>query len=306
MKHNGGSRRAFLGAAAALAAGTALPAIFVRALSRPDNPGGEENDDEICRTILARARARNLAALPMGELVAQIGSTLTDRPYRAGTLEEPGDEHLVVNLREFDCVTFVESSFALARTVKAGDTDAAGFKKQLQLLRYRGGVINGYPSRLHYFTDWIFDNAARKNVTDITMKTGGVIDPRPINFMTGHRDSYPPLAREEVFRTIARTETVLTSRARYVLPRAKVASALPFLRSGDIVGVMTSTEGLDCSHTGLVAVNDGVTRFLHAPLSGGHVQFSRGSLAEYIQEHASRTGIVVARPLAPAAGSPEH
>jgi hypothetical protein len=289
------SRREFL---ATLAAGSFIPGFLSRMIARTQAGEGEA-DREICETILARGKKEQHDALPMGALVALIGRNFMERPYRGGTLEEPGEEHLVVNLREFDCVSFVESSVALARAVKKGCTAAEGFRTELQTLRYRDGKINGYPSRLHYFTDWIADNAARNNVLDVTGELGGVEDHRPVTFMTQHREAYPRLVRDDVFNAVGESERLLTGRRRCVLPRTRVAAALPALRDGDIIGIATSRAGLDCSHTGLVAVEGGVAKFLHAPLSGGHVQISRGSLADYMDGHEAQTGIVVARPLDP-------
>lgn len=296
---NARSRRDFLAAAAVLTAGSIMPGFLTRVIARAQAQEAE-SDREICERILARSKADNLAALPMGALVTLLGRTFLKCPYRGGTLEEPGEEHLVVNLRQFDCVSLVESSLALARSVKQGFTDAEGFRKELQTLRYRDGVIRGYPSRLHYFTDWIADNAARGNVADVTKELGGVPDTRLVTYMTSHRGSYPRLATAADSAAVAESERLLTARLRYMLPRALLKAALPRLREGDIIGITTSTEGLDCTHTGLVAREGRVAKFLHAPLSGGHVEVSRGSLAEYVAGHSGMTGIVVARPLDPA------
>lgn len=294
------SRRKFLAATAALAAGSLLPGALARLIARSQVQDGDA-DREIAEKILARGRSENLSALPIGALVSLLGKGFVGAPYRAGTLEEPGEEHLVVNLRQFDCVTFVESSLALARAVRQEFTNAEGFRQELQRLRYREGVIRGYPSRLHYFTDWIADNAARKDVADLSQELGGVPDTRRISFMTSHRGSYPRLDNDENVAAVAETERLLTGRIRYMVPRAKVKSVLSSLRDGDIIGITTSIEGLDCTHTGLVALEGRVAKFLHAPLSGGRVQVSRGSLAEYVAGHGGFTGIVVARPLDPAA-----
>ena len=284
------SRRTFLATAAALAAGTAFSRFRA-----PET----ETDDEICERLLARGKAERLYALPMGELVVRIAQTFTACPYKGGTLEEPGEEHLVVNLREFDCVSFVESSVALARAVKRRCTGADGFRKELQVLRYRGGILHGYPSRLHYFTDWIADNALRGNVKDLSRDLGGIADNRPLTFMTTHRSAYPHLADDGNYAAVGETERIISRRPRYAVPAAAVSRALSSLRDGDIIGITTGREGLDCSHTGLVAINNGSPKFLHAPLSGGSVQLSAGSLAEYVSASAGRTGIVVARPLEP-------
>ena len=47
------------------------------------------------------------------------------------------------------------------------------FIKNLETIRYRNGVLDGYPSRLHYFTDWIRNNEQKGLVRDITSELGG-------------------------------------------------------------------------------------------------------------------------------------
>ena len=80
--------------------------------------------------------------------------------YVAGTLEvEP--EQLVVKLKETDCILYVESCLALALTAQSSDTSYAAFCDNIRKLRYRDGKIDGYPSRIHYTSEWILQ--AEKN-----------------------------------------------------------------------------------------------------------------------------------------------
>ncbi len=54
-----------------------------------------------------------------------LGNFFEDSPYAEHSLEhEP--EALVVNLREFDCTTFVESCLAISRTIRSGETQFPG------------------------------------------------------------------------------------------------------------------------------------------------------------------------------------
>jgi hypothetical protein len=52
--------------------------------------------------------------------MALVASTFVGTPYEPGTLELPGPERLVVNLRTFDCVTLVEHALVLARLITRG------------------------------------------------------------------------------------------------------------------------------------------------------------------------------------------
>ena len=58
------------------------------------------------------------------------------------------------------------------------------YRNTLQQIRYRRGRVDGYASRLHYFTDWIRDNEQKGLVRELTADLGGVQDFEAIDFMT--------------------------------------------------------------------------------------------------------------------------
>jgi hypothetical protein len=217
----------------------------------------------------------------------------------AHTLEEPGEEHLVVNLRGLDCTTFMENSLVLARCVKKGATSFDEYRRELQFVRYRDGQIDGYPSRLHYFTDWVHNNGQKNVLRDITADLGGKPSGTTVDFMTTHTSVYPQLSRDENVRAIRMIEESMNRRGYAVLPKTRIPEILRQLQNGDIIGTATSMKGMDVSHTGIVVRENGTARLLHAPLSGGAVCLAEGSLADYVAAHRSMTGIVVARALDP-------
>src|SRR5690606_9014874 len=161
-----------------------------------------------------------------------------------------GPERLVVNLREFDCVTYVESVLAMARLVKARTADYDAFKAQLIRIRYRGGVLDGYPSRLHYFSEWIHDNAAEGVVRDVTQELGGVRRAGRVDFMSKHPSSYRQLADAGNLAAITKIEKALDQRTRYYIPQDRIARVEDRIRDGDIIAMTTTIEGLDVAHTG--------------------------------------------------------
>jgi len=249
--------------------------------------------------IMGRAEELALGDEPIGEVVGAVGRMFLETPYVAHTLEVEGAEHLVVNLTGLDCMTFVESSVALARCVKQGKTTMEAFRAELQKLRYRDGIIDGYPSRLHYFTDWVKDNARKGLVEELTSSLGGVPRRSPIDFMSTHREAYRQLRDEKVLERIRETETRLTATEREVIPQASVAGILDRLHTGDILGLSSTVEGLDVAHTGLAVRMNGVVHLLHASLSRGAVVLSTGSVAEYLAGQPNEDGCIVARPREP-------
>jgi hypothetical protein len=262
------------------------------------------DDRQRLATWVRTLRAEGLARGPMGRATARVGELALGSPYVAGMLDayakeggDPRDEPLTLDLSRFDCVLLVEGALAVARAAGGGGT-WADFAREVERMRYRGGVRDGYASRLHYFSEWIADNARRGLLRDLGAELGGEPDRRPLRFMTEHRGSYPALRDAAVFAQIAERERALDSAERIVVPTARIAAVQDRIRTGDVLAFATRIAGLDATHTGF-AYRDrrGVLRVLHAPLSGGAVEVSRGTLPEYVAAIRSATGIMVARPL---------
>ena len=293
------SRRSFLNSFGSLI-GLAVvsPAEAMKKIGGTVQPTGATDEEIVAKTFDLAAR-RGLAGEELGEIIAVIGGSFIGAPYEAHTLEVPGPERLVVDLRTFDCTTFVESMLALSRCVRLASPTFEAFKDQLQKIRYRDGVIHGYPSRLHYFIDWLGDNEAKGIVRNITPDLGGVSITKPIEFMTKHTDAYRQLSDKVNIDAIAGVEKRLSARAYAVLPKQAIEAATPKIQNGDIVALATLTKGLDVSHVGFALRSGNTVKFLHAPLSGGSVTLSEHPLPEFVAGIAKATGIIVGRPLNP-------
>ncbi len=248
-------------------------------------------------------------SLPFGDLMGALGETFLGTAYEPHTLEVEGPERLVVNLRALDCVTFVENVLALSRLARTAPVDLLGdsvrfrqaFQRELTALRYRGGRIGGYESRLHYFSEWLHDNESKGIVDHVTDQMGGRVDPEPIDFMSTHPEAYRQLADEGVLSVIAQIEARLGAVDRFFIPEGEIAERAHLIRTGDIIAATSTVPGLDVAHTGIAVWKDGVLRLLHAPLVGSSVQLSEVSLAERIASIGGQDGIMVARPLDPGA-----
>jgi hypothetical protein len=274
-------------------------------LLRP--PEGTEADWKILREKALMSWELGLDTLSMGESMAFIGLSFVGTPYVANTLELPGSEQVVVNLQEMDCVTFVENVLALALFIREAEPDLLDrepetrglYKRILTRIRYRTGRVDGYPSRLHYFSEWILDNEAKGLVREVTKDLGGVPDVRAIDFMTNHPESYRQLANPMVFNAIQDTERYLSGLTRYRIPEADIATWSSWIQDGDIIAATSTVEGLDVGHTGLALWRDGVLHLLHAPNVGEEVEVSTVPLADRILRIESFDGIRVVRPLEP-------
>ncbi|MGQ7870572.1 N-acetylmuramoyl-L-alanine amidase-like domain-containing protein [Sunxiuqinia sp. sy24] len=235
--------------------------------------------------------------LPMPQLVAAVGKQFLGVPYVAQTLEHGEDEPLTVELEGLDCTTFAETALALARTLKSPKPDFAQFTRQLENIRYRGGKREGYTSRLHYFSDWIYDNEQKGLISQPTKTFGQPLDLN-IDFMSTHPNSYPVLkANSDLVQTLALQEKEISGRSYYFVPKDEVKAKENRLQEGDLVGLATSISGLDVTHVGIVVIVNGRRHLMHASTVAMQVVISEVPLADFLQAKKSYTGILVARPI---------
>ena len=248
--------------------------------------------------IMDRARAERWHERPYGELVQTVAAALLGARYEEGLLDVSENEALVVNLAAFDCVLYVENVLALAEAIAQQDYAWDAYTGNLEDFRYREGQLEGYCSRLHYFTDWIYDNARRGNVRDVTQEVGGEPFEKTLDFMSTHRDAYPRLAADSTYQCIVGVEAALRERELYYVPEDRIAEVYDRLQPGDVIAMATGIEGLDVTHTGFVyRTPEGGTGFIHASLTG-EVKVS-DDLAGYVEDNAQQIGIIVARPVPP-------
>ena len=223
-------------------------------------------------------------------------------PYVAKTLEINKEERLVVNLRQLDCTTLVENALALTLCMKNQQTDFKNYCHFLRLIRYRDGNVS-YTDRLHYFTDWIEDNARLGFVKEHDLQ-----QPMPtkkqtlsIDYMSNHSDQYPMLVvHPEWIEAIALSEQTLTGKTYLYIPKNQIANNEIFrktIHDGDILAITTSKKGLDTSHIGIAVWHKDGLHLLNASMVHKKVVEEPMTLKQYMQKHPSQTGIRVIRVL---------
>lgn len=290
-----------------------LPIVACRRQEAGGRPLSEPMQDDPDRARLltwtAALGSEGLASRsgPLGRSAVRVGELAIGTPYEAFTLEaylKAGGspvrtEPLTLSLTRFDCVSLVESCLAIARLAAAGEYPTwDGFGREMERMRYRGGVRGSYVTRLHYFSEWTSDGARRGLLRDLSPELGGEEDRRPLRFMTEHRDSYPALADDSVYVAIGEMERGLDDQPRYLVQTARIAEVQDRIETGDVLAFATAIPGLDVSHAAFAYRDrDGVLRVLHAPLSGGVVEITRATLPDYVATIRRSTGILVARPL---------
>jgi hypothetical protein len=222
--------------------------------------------------LVAKAKAENWKALPIGERTAAVGQALVGTRYKHFTLEiDNRIESPSVNFNGMDCWTFFEIALGFARMLNEPESNWTPERMlyYVEQDRYRGGQCTGeYLSR--------------------EMSTGW----RHYRYLAANRSLLGPLAR---------MEANVSSRPLYQIPKSQVKAIEPKLRSGDVIGVISrERNGLySTAHVGLaLRTSDGVLHFMHAssPSNYGRVVVDE-ELSKYLYRYRSDSGILVARPL---------
>ena len=223
-------------------------------------------------------------------------------PYVAGTLDGNPSEELVVRTDALDCTTFVEVVLALTIVDKEGKFDYASFKEFLQKVRYRNGDLNGYASRLHYFSDWIRNNESKGFVKECTSDTPcAKIQTLWLYFMSTHPDSYLPMKKDSsLVGEIASLEREWQGIEVSYIPKENLY--LPpdelNIKNGDILAITTNIKGLDVVHVGFAFWKGENLHLLHASSVAKKVIEDLQTLYDYTKNKKAYTGVRVIRVVA--------
>ena len=254
-----------------------------------------EQDVEIFSDIIQRFELQK--DKPIGELIPEIGTYFLGNVYVDKTLEVTDSEKLIVNLRELDCTTYAENLLALARTLKSDSATFSQFTRELEKIRYRDGDLQEYPSRLHYFSDWIYNNK-QKNLIETPADSFGETYPNDLNFMSTHPESYKHLKENPNYvEIIKQQEKEISSRDYFYIPKEEISDYEHLMQEGDIVGLTTNIDGLDISHVGVLVEQNGKMHLMHASQSKRKVEISEEPLASFLKPNSRNTGIMIARPV---------
>lgn len=234
-------------------------------------------------------------ARPVGEVMLDVGRYLLGFPYAKNTLERQGRETLVINLRGFDCFTFVENVVALAGMIQKGKANFKGYAAQLEKIRYRHGISMGYASRLHYFSDWLYDNEQKGILKNVARTSGGEPFRKSFNFMTRHRAEYPALTMEKYYREMKVIEKRLSRRILRYIPKAVLGRLEKLVENGDVIAITTDIEGLDVMHVGLALRLGRRIHLLHASEKEKRVVVSDVTLHQYLSRRKMMSGIMIGR-----------
>jgi hypothetical protein len=231
----------------------------------------------------------------VNDLAVEVGTWFLKTPYVEKTLEIPGEEQLVIDLMGLDCTTYLETVVTLVRLGKMGSHTFEDYSAQLAFLRYIDGIQGDYPTRLHYFSDWIADNAEKGILKDITADIGGIVYANLPSFMSSNPKFYAQLSNSAYVDELKKREKIIGARTYHYIPKDKIASLEQGIQAGDLIAITASMANLDVVHVGFAVKKNGRIHLMHASSVSKMVEVSEKPLADYLAPNKSQSGIIVAR-----------
>ena len=238
-----------------------------------------------------------------GQTMLRIGRAIEKMniPYVAHTLEPNDQERLIINLRELDCTTFVESAMALTLCVRSGRTTFDDYCRILQKIRYWQGRAPQYIRRLHYFTSWIEDNTTMDLVRELQTPDPPFTAVQTVqaHYMTQHVDKYRMLTvnPQDVPMIREMEKRIEGKKYRYIPKQQLYNNQLlrKTIHDGDIIVIITNIKGLDTQHIGIAAWHADGLHLLNASSIHHRVIEEPMTLRQYLYKHPTMPGIRVVR-----------
>lgn len=263
---------------------------------------GRHLDAETADSVKICTLLKNASQQPANtNLPLFFARSFIGKPYVAHTLEVGDKERLVVNTRELDCTTLVETVTALTKCAYQKKYTYAAYRAALQAMRYRNGKIDNYTSRIHYFTEWITENSKTGLVTEIQQPNPPFtsVQTVKVNYMSQHPQSYKALkAHPEYVPEIRRMEQRVSGQQFRYIPKSRVGRSAELrqaVKDGDIIAITCNKAGLDIAHLGFAVWKNSNLHLLNASQLHKQVIEEPMTLWQYLRQHPSHTGIRIIR-----------
>lgn len=236
------------------------------------------------------------------ECLIYFARKLKSVPYVGQTLENRNKEHLVVNLRQLDCTTYVETVLALYLCIKNNKTSFNDFCNYLKSIRYKDGKVS-YATRLHYFSYWIEQNEHKKIVKEIVPSDTSLVRTKryDIHYMSHNPNKYPALVHNKsLIKEISCMEEKFDKKSYRYIPKENLKypeQLKSVIHDGDILAIVTNKKGLDISHIGFAIWHNGNLHLLNASSIHKKVVEEKKTLYQYMMQQRSQIGIRIVRVL---------
>ena len=254
-----------------------------------------EKDIQIVTDILQKGKTKNWFDKKLGDIIILVGKELLGTEYVAGVLDQNAEEQLVIDIQSLDCVTFVENCSVLSSLIKQQKVNFDDYLTRFVDFRYRNGKIDTYTSRLHYFSDWLYENEKSGNIKQISKEIANTPKEIDVFFMSKNADKYPLLTNASLVSEMVSIEKEISAREYFYIPENEIDKYKEEIADGSIIGITANIKGIDITHTGIAIHVNGELHFMHASSRSMKVEISEKTLQKMLNDNKIQTGIMVAK-----------
>jgi len=217
------------------------------------------------KQLLAKTKSHRTA----GCRIEVLSHQFLGLPYKINPLIGSSDQQEIftISLDGFDCVTYVETILALARSATVDE-----FIAWMRRIRYDGGRPE-WKRRNHYMIFWIRNNI-REGALRRVLRRGVAVTVKN--------------------RTLDLLPGLQPRRARFTcVPKSSLIRLTPSLRTGDVILFASTRKHHDVFHCGIIVRDKDRLLMRHASRSRGEVV--EQALKEFLKANRM-AGVIVVRP----------
>lgn len=207
----------------------------------------------------------------------------------------------LINIHELNCVTFIETAWAILLTKRWLATHPKAqsdeelllgqFVSYLDNFRYYNGVNCVWEDRITYFTDQLYQMQDAGLLYDVAAQNGFIFD-KKIHYISSNKKKFSGFTNWD---RISKQEERLNARKKFYYPIHEYDRYAAVAKTGDIIALATNVAGLDVSHCGFISRDNDELKFSHASMLKKKVVFKE-DFCSYLGNRTTITGFFVFRP----------
>jgi hypothetical protein len=223
-------------------------------------------------------------------------------PYGGGSNGCP-QAHTLVNVKQMDCMTFVENYWAMVFTrhlisqMKDQPEEEemfAMYVQNLNAIRYYAGVNQRNEDRIQYLTSG-FIQLEKAGVLEAVGKQACEPLKRNIHYVSSNKTKFGGFTD---WAFIQNKEKEMSQYPYHMFSKNEISKYAELAQDGDLVGLVTTVPGLDVSHCGVITKKGPKVYMTHASSVKKQLVVAQ-PLEEYLSNRTTISGIVVFRPVFP-------
>lgn len=200
-----------------------------------------------------------------------------------------------IDIHTFNPLSFLSTCVALTQAYETSSApNWRDFAGKYENVRFKGGKIGNYSSRMMYAADWIADNIFRGNIYDATQRVEGLNVKRrekSIYYISKNKDSFNALSDPLKLDLIKMLEMGFRNHQIIYISNGDLTNPGRYKKTakdGDIVFLLSPDESLDCREMGIVCFDGDDLRFIQVSIPREKIVMEELPFENYVKRNIKR------------------